>query len=377
MPRLFLDNFDFEYELAGVTAPTTVRGLHPLLSWGWRAVAAPGDVVAAAAPAGAPDPVPEVPDRAGGIAPARMTLAGWAEWRRSAGSAETWELVPWGWSRQAVQCAAHLGFRTPHPPIDVVRQINHRAFRLELEQRLGTALPGTGIVDSMEDAAARARHAGGPWVIKAGYGMSARERWRGRPGELPAQAGNWLRRVLRRDGLAVWEPWVERVAECSFQFDVSGRGPPEFLGQVPLLVDSRGAYAGSLILPVPRPLGREWDDALEACRAAAAAVQELGYFGPLGIDAMCHRTPSGATAVRPLQDLNARWTFGRLALGWRRDSGSVAWGREALRSVLREEQAAYWLPALDRAALAWLPTSPWVSTAARTRDRFVLARRPG
>ena len=51
---------------------------------------------------------------------------------------------------------------------------------------------------------------------------------------------------------------------------------------------------------------------------AAHSVQQLGYFGPLGIDAMLYETPDGQRRWRPLQDINARWTMGRVALGWKR-----------------------------------------------------------
>jgi hypothetical protein len=51
---------------------------------------------------------------------------------------------------------------------------------------------------------------------------------------------------------------------------------------------------------------------------AAHLLQRLGYFGPLGIDAMQYRADTGEIRLRPLQDLNARYTMGRLALGFGR-----------------------------------------------------------
>ena len=51
---------------------------------------------------------------------------------------------------------------------------------------------------------------------------------------------------------------------------------------------------------------------------AAECVQQLGYFGPLGIDAMLYQAPDGQRHWRPLQDINARCTMGRVALGLRR-----------------------------------------------------------
>jgi hypothetical protein len=51
---------------------------------------------------------------------------------------------------------------------------------------------------------------------------------------------------------------------------------------------------------------------------AARRIQELGYFGPLGIDVMQYRAADGEIRWRPLQDINARLTMGRVALGLRR-----------------------------------------------------------
>ena len=53
-------------------------------------------------------------------------------------------------------------------------------------------------------------------------------------------------------------------------------------------------------------------------RVVRAYHPSEGDFSPLGLDAMRHRVPGGAVRTRCLQDINARWTMGRLALGLRR-----------------------------------------------------------
>jgi hypothetical protein len=57
---------------------------------------------------------------------------------------------------------------------------------------------------------------------------------------------------------------------------------------------------------------------LEVVDRAARRIQQLGFFGPLGIDVMQYRTHDGELCWRPLQDINARLTMGRAALGLRR-----------------------------------------------------------
>jgi hypothetical protein len=61
-----------------------------------------------------------------------------------------------------------------------------------------------------------------------------------------------------------------------------------------------------------------WSSAIDAALRAARRLHGLGYFGPLGIDAMRYRAADGSIRLRSLQDINARWTMGRLSLGWQR-----------------------------------------------------------
>jgi hypothetical protein len=67
---------------------------------------------------------------------------------------------------------------------------------------------------------------------------------------------------------------------------------------------------------------------LSDARRVAADVQQLGYYGPLGIDAMVYRGLGNVPMLRTVQDVNARLTMGRVALEWFRrfsDSDRPAW----------------------------------------------------
>jgi hypothetical protein len=81
-----------------------------------------------------------------------------------------------------------------------------------------------------------------------------------------------------------------------------------------LLTDQHGGYRGSGTNDVEiDPAARE--TIRHKQRQAAERLQQAGYFGPAGIDAMIHRNGE-QVAVRPIQDINARWTMGRMALQW-------------------------------------------------------------
>jgi hypothetical protein len=110
---------------------------------------------------------------------------------------------------------------------------------------------------------------------------------------------------------------VERFAEAGIQIEIPQTGPPQLVGVTVLLVDQSGVYRGSRF-GCPASVLEIWQPAVETAMCVAQKVQQLGHFGPLGIDAMQYRDEAGEIHVRPLQDLNARYTMGRLALGFGR-----------------------------------------------------------
>jgi hypothetical protein len=62
----------------------------------------------------------------------------------------------------------------------------------------------------------------------------------------------------------------------------------------------------------------KWREAVDVGRKVCKRMQAKGYHGPVGIDAMRYRDESGTTKLRLIQEINARWTMGRLAAAWRR-----------------------------------------------------------
>ena len=304
------------------------------------------------------------------------------------------ELCPWGWSEQAVTWGQQRGLNCTAPPIEVVREVNSRRFSFELEMSLNVGLPEARFITSLEQfsklfekpvtSVAPSDKLTRGWIIKGLFGMAGRERiavdskrakWK-LPNELepllkqlasrqrgPLQISKdewfiakekkhrydglsagmmkWVIDHLNRDGAVIFEPWLDRIAEASLQWDIPQRGEPIFIGVAPMIdpPNSSGGYFGSRIDPFGRPLtpnpspqrgeGRDereclvnadaiWSDAIDVTSRVAYEVQRRGYFGPLGIDAMLYRDDAGQTRLRPIQDVNARFTMGRLALGWRR-----------------------------------------------------------
>jgi len=283
VPDIFtLTNLDFEYELAGRTLP-------PAVSERWRHVlrVLPEAREAQCLDPAAPEPVPG-------------------------------RLLPWGVTPRVVALAPRQEFPDPA----VVREVNDKRFSHELERRLGIALPYARVVTTLEELESAVQECPHDWVLKHPFGVSARERAVGKAGRLSDSGRGWARRQLQTWSL-VFEPWVEPRSDFSLHFDVGRGGEVCFVGHCQLVADPGGVYRGNRVEPGAPVPNSVWDRAHEA----VAAVAGRGYWGPVGLDAFTGSL-AGEPVVRPLVEINARFTFGRLTLAlrdWLPEGWSLLW----------------------------------------------------
>jgi hypothetical protein len=230
------------------------------------------------------------------------------------------ELVPWGWTRELRNWADRQDWNDSAPFQAVVREANSRWFSFQCEQEWNIGLEGAAAVDSVErlaEAVRRLPRDDDRWVVKAEFSMSGRERVLGQGSQLPESTLHWAHKRIKRDGVVFFEPWVHRIAEAGLQFTIPKAGEPVFEGVTPLLTGERGAYLGNRF-SVYDDIESIWSSSIDTAQQVAQKLQAKGYFGPLGIDAVQYRDRDGELRLRPLQDINARYTMGRIALGFRR-----------------------------------------------------------
>lgn len=310
MPRLFLGNFEFEHRLAESARqlPAKLERINAELATSWLALADEGDYVwtpqaiasdffEQAIHNGLPRVIPVTTLEA---VPAGVTC------------------VPWGWTDDIRRLCDKHGWTRNDPPGDAVRMANSRRLSAALEQEWQCGLDFAGGAVTLAEIERLISFHGetSRWVIKAEFGMSGRERLIG-TGAPTVTDRNWIDRRLKADGVVFYEPWVERIEEAGIQIHIPRVEVPELIGVVPMFVNHQGQYAGSQFQAADARALARWDSAVDFALRAAVRIQQLGYWGPLGIDAM--RYLDGTTIrCRPLQDINARWTMGRLSLGFRR-----------------------------------------------------------
>ncbi len=271
-----LTNLDFEYAWSGGSVPKAVGEVSRRWAAILRLVCPEGQVV---------DPV----DFGGEVA---------------AGE----ELWPWGWTPAVVEFARSKGLQAQAPPLDVVERVNSKVFSHGLEKRLGLALPGARLVNDVAQLQGAVAEIDGPWVLKHPWGVSGRRQMRGEAGQLSENQRRWASSQLK-DHPVILEPRLQISEESSVHFEITEQQDITHLGNCRLLADRTGTFRGINVDPkleVPKEI-------IDGAREAAQAVAEQGYFGPLGIDAMVGRWAE-VQIVRPITEINARHSFGRLAL---------------------------------------------------------------
>jgi uncharacterized ferritin-like protein (DUF455 family) len=173
-------------------------------------------------------------------------------------------------------------------------------------------------------------------VAKGNFGAAGLDQLRLRPGPSPSAQHKTLMRLLDVHGGVVVEPWLQRVADFSAQYDVRA-GQAETVGWTRFLTDGRGRFRGALVTQPtaglsqgqrrflygdghdPHRLERTFT---RAANLAAAEAGTVDYNGPLGIDAMLYRL-DGNLRFKPVVETNPRHTMGRVALQLRRRVNSA------------------------------------------------------
>jgi hypothetical protein len=219
--------------------------------------------------------------------------------------------TPWGWSRQARDLGQRLGARVESPDPDVVARVNSKLFSHQLERDLEIAMAGAGVARDLAELETLLKsacpHSQDKWVIKSPFGFSARGRVLGRGPSLDPASRKWAERRFERGDALLMEPWLDVLREYGVQLMIDRGGRVDLLGITDIQTNGAGAVTGYLFgrRPDPARAHQLAETALEVGRR----LWTEGYWGPANVDALEHRG-----GLRPLLEINARYTLGHVAL---------------------------------------------------------------
>lgn len=250
-------------------------------------------------------------------------------------------LRPWAWSPDAEQTLQPLLDREPTlRPQATPRRCFSKTWSVALAERWSAersedwlADPDTvGAVCRDMDAAMVAtrklRESGADVVIKAPFGSAGRGMLRVLSDEDLDTARAWTERTLAQQSEVIVEPWLKRVLDLSAQITVEADGNTRVHGVTRFVTDRRGQYQSTLLGDPLRELsehlkrsvigpGRGWRmfEHLESCaQFVGQALHEAGHEGPAGVDALVYQDAKGRYVLKPIVEVNPRYTMGHIAL---------------------------------------------------------------
>ncbi|MGI8604803.1 MAG: ferritin-like domain-containing protein [Verrucomicrobiales bacterium] len=295
-------------------------------------------------------------------------------------------LRPWAWAPDAAQIleplASQVGGAERRPDChEKTRQLYSKEFGAKILGQLGD--PDAGVVISClaalrsADAAIRSRgHR--EILLKPAFGLAGRGHRR--VAEIGSEEEKWAAGYFAAHGQIVAEPWLDRVADFSAQCEVDSRGDLRLKGFTSLETTPAGRFiacsASAQFANLFRPEiarffhgdGRgPWLRAFYEERVFPVlhpALRAVRFYGALGIDAFIHRDTEGVLHLRPVVEINPRFTMGR-----------VAW--EILRITAPHRKVRFSIATLATARVEGFRSLQEYAARLETTDPVVNATGPG
>lgn len=141
------------------------------------------------------------------------------------------------------------------------------------------------------------------------------------PKELNHNLGVWMQNTLADQKNLLIEPWLDKVHDLSFQFEVTSEDI-RFFEVRKFLIGKQNQYQGTCLghwkhffdLPSMQLFQELLPDWKLLIKDLGQELQQIGYQGPVGMDAMIYRNEENQLRLKPWVELNPRWTMGRVAL---------------------------------------------------------------
>lgn len=163
---------------------------------------------------------------------------------------------------------------------------------------------------------------GRPAALKAPYGTSGMQLKTIRShDELEGPTQGWIRNILASQGELIVEPWLNKICDLSIQLTVEDERI-RIHGIRRFITGNRNEYRGTFLggrfpgfetehLRFLHSVLDPWHGFIQDL---GLCLQKEGYRGPAGVDALLWKDVDGNLRLKPLVELNPRWTMGQVAL---------------------------------------------------------------
>jgi uncharacterized ferritin-like protein (DUF455 family) len=182
---------------------------------------------------------------------------------------------------------------------------------------------------ALETIAAIRRRGHHKIVLKETIGLAGHNSVRLWEPELSESQRRWIENAFNRGQRIVVEPWLEREVDFSIQLEAGADGL-KLCGYTGLINDLKGQFQANWAAPnfrqripaqVASCFGAPSDISVQLHRLyhdifklLAQEFRSVGYEGPAGIDAFVYRNAQGECRLKPIVEINPRYTMGRVTV---------------------------------------------------------------
>lgn len=275
-------------------------------------------------------------------------------------------ILPWGWSPAAhfilkdlkEKCALEFRESPVYHWLNEHKKLVERETSLRFLEKTLNECPRdffigpemTGIkVTGMEEIELQLKK-WGAIVLKAPLSSAGRGVQIIRKQILNSSNIQWITGILKQQRYLIAEPFLDKLVDLSFQFEVTENGVISYLGRTFFETNTNGQYKGTRLNPDLNQLfpdmnalelGKIVDDTAQILRAAfSKSDYPVFYRGYLGVDALIFRHDE-KTLIQPCIEINCRMNMGGLALILEKKISGKSTGRFELFYGLPGEYQAF------------------------------------
>ncbi len=202
----------------------------------------------------------------------------------------------------------------------------------------------------------------------------------------------WMTNAMKSGSELVVEPWLERVQDFSVQLEMTAAGL-KLCGYTGLLNDARGQFLANFAEThhhkrIPSKLVALFEEPAdisnrllnfyaEIFQRLETELRAVDFSGPIGIDAFVYRDAKGAMRLKPVVEINPRYTMGRLLVELMRQTCQNSAGRfQLVNAVQLRKEGFESFPAYAEAMEKQFPVILEGELAPRIREGVVCLNDP-